>query len=111
MNITYGNREGQYFTQWRFDLLAELLQKVQEGPIPGQSETVEVANVEIWYDAREDYHRLKFDAQGHHVEVRLYKVFACTIDKAEGWVGCPQRLIWDYAAYLRKELKDTPHVA
>lgn len=104
MNITYGNREGQYFTQWRFDLLEELLGMVHMGPIPGQSEVIEVEEPNIWYDAYHDFHHLSFRACGRFVEVWLYKVFSSRIDGVEAWVGCPRSQVWDYSTFLRQRL-------
>jgi len=102
MNIKYGNREGQYFTEWRFDILRELLELFHLGPVPGSSQVMEVVDPEIWYDEHDDFHRLKFSSGGKLFEVRLYKVFSCDIDGEKAWSGCPQRLIYEFASSLRK---------
>jgi hypothetical protein len=106
--VEYGNRQGQYFTEWRFDLLKELLGRIHEGPMPPQSEIVEIENAQIWYDAREDFHRLSFRARGRLVEVQLYKVFSSKIDGEEHWVGCPRNQIWEYALSIRRKLGVVP---
>ena len=106
--VTYGNREGQYFTEWRFDLLKELLGYVMNGPIPGTSEPIQIDDANIWYDAQEDFHRLIFKACGHQVEVQLYKVFSSKVDGEEHWVGCPRNQIWEYALSLRRKLGVVP---
>jgi len=104
MQLTFGNRNGQYFTQWRFDLLEELLERIHLGPNPPSTEVVEIEDAEIWYDEYEDFHRLKFKARGHFVEVQFYKVFASKIDGTEHWVGCPRSNIWEYAVSIREKL-------
>ena len=103
MDIHYGNREGKYFTEWRFELLEELLDRVHKGPMP-TSEVVEIENPQIWYNAEEDFHMLSFRACGHEVEVRLYKVFGSKIDGEDHWVGCPRNQVWEYANSLRRKL-------
>jgi hypothetical protein len=111
MDITYGNREGQYFTEWRFDILKDLLNLIHTGPCPPHTETVELAEVKIWYDAREDFHRLSFQARGHLVEVQLYKVLSSKIDGKEHWTGCPRSNMYEYANSIRRELGIQPRPA
>ena len=108
MNIEYGNREGKYFTEWRLDLLKELLGKVHQGPMPGTSKVVNIDHALIWYDAEQDYHMLFFRALGHEVVVRLYKAFSSKIDGEDHWVGCPRSQVWEYANSLRRKLGVTP---
>lgn len=103
-DINYGNREGQYFTEWRFDLLKELLGRIVQGPMPGTSESVEVENAQIWYDAEQDYHMLSFRTRGHRVEVRFYKVFSTKIDGEDHWVGCPRNQVWEHSLSIRRKL-------
>lgn len=103
MEITYGNREGQYFTEWRFDLLKEILNHVHFGPIPGHSQVLDIQNPHIFYDQNQDFHHLTFEAGGKSVNVRLYKVFSVTIDGKNGWIGCPTYQQWEFSNYLRKE--------
>jgi hypothetical protein len=74
--ITYGNREGLYFTEWRFKLLKELFDYIKLGTF----RTLYLTDVNIYYDSKEDFHHLDFCCNGHHVNVRLYKVFGVTID-------------------------------
>jgi hypothetical protein len=104
MDVKYGNREGKYYTEWRFNLLLELLEMVHVGPMPGKSDIVDVQDPEIWYDADEDYHRLKFIACGKVIEVQLYKVFGCYIDGQPHWPGCPKNQVWNYANSIRRKL-------
>lgn len=98
--IELGNMKGQYFTQWRIDLLEELLHYVTNGF--GSASGVDVTDTKIWYDESEDFHRLSFESNGHIVLVRFYKVFASKIDGKDGWVGCPHSKIIDFAQHLRK---------
>ena len=107
--ITYGSTDGQYFTQWRFDLLAEFLDDVEKGPANRQQLPIEDAK--IWYDKMEDFHRLEFKCRGRVVSVRLYKAFACEIDGHEFWTGCPQSSSQKLALAIRKELGVTFSVA
>lgn len=65
--IKVGNTEGQYFTQWRFNILTELA---------GELEKLGATDFEMWYDAYEDFHKLSFLMDGHKYVVRYYKVFA-----------------------------------
>lgn len=67
-SIEIGNTEGQYFTQWRFDLLKEVAEHVNAH--------VPISNVKLWYDRNQDFHMLEFDADGHHFTARLYKIVA-----------------------------------
>lgn len=106
--IQYGNREGQYFSENKFDFLRELLQQVHQGPNPPHSEVVEVEDVKIWYDQREDFHRLSFNARGHFIETQFYKVYSVYIDGKEHWVGCLYSNMWELANSVRKELGVTP---
>ena len=111
MNITYGNREGQYFTEWRFDLLKQLLDLIHTGPCPPRTETLEVEDPKIWYDADQDFHRLSFRARGHLVEVQFYKVYSSKIDGVEHWTGCPRGQIYEYAVSIRRKLGIEPRPA
>jgi len=104
--IEYGSLTGQYFTQWRIDLLQELLGYVVEGF--GGGAGIPVENTTIWYDANEDFHMLSFDSGGHHVEVRFYKVFSSKIDGKDGWVGCPRSNIIGFAQHLRERASQRP---
>lgn len=108
MEIKYGNREGQHFTQWRFDILRELLERIVSGPCPPRSEVVAIESPEIWYDSAQDYHCLRFTGNGHLVEVRLYKVFSSKIDGVDHWQGCPTSNIWEYATSIRRETGIVP---
>lgn len=103
MNVTYGSREGQYFTEWRFTLLKELLDLVHTGQVSGISKVLEVENPQIFYDQTYDFHHLTFQANGKSLNVRLYKVFSVTIDDSMGWTGCPQGHIHSFADYIRKQ--------
>jgi len=85
--IEYGNMEGQYFTQWRIDLLNEFLVTIVYGysAVP----LVAVEDVKIWYDANEDFHRMTFTSAGKRFAVQFYKVFSVTVDGTDLWRGCP----------------------
>jgi hypothetical protein len=78
--ITYGNNQGPYFTQWRFDELTSLAREIDEAA-PGGT------GWRIWYDAREDFHRLEFDLDGHHYNIQLYKIFTIDRDGQGGYDG------------------------
>ncbi len=104
MEITYGNREGRYFTEWRFEYLKELLDIIHVGPCPPRTEVLEVESPEIWYDPVEDYHRLKFICRGREVQVRFYKVFSYLIDDADGWRTFPQCKMNARAMDIRRSL-------
>lgn len=108
MNIEYGNREGQYFRQGLFYTLTALLGQIALGPSPTISTPIDCQNPRIWYDNRHDFHHLSFIANGHCVNVKLYKVFSCYFDGEEGWIGCPTYGIHEYARYIRDELRKVP---
>ncbi len=101
--IQYGNLSGQYFTQWRIDMLEELIDRVvycyRDTPI------IEVSDVRIWYDASQDFHRLEFRSGGHVIEVRYYIVFSAKIDGRDGWTGCPRYQLGEFAKYLRDQAR------
>ena len=100
-NIIYGNREGQYFTEWRFDELRYLL-NILTGQTPlGQ---LQIPEAKIYYDSQQDFHHLEFSCNGHNVNVRLYKVFSANIDGTDAWVGCPRRAVHDFAISIRRKL-------
>lgn len=101
--VEYGNMEGQYFTQWRIDLLNELLHTIvfayDETPL------VAVDDVKIWYDADADFHRMTFTAAGTLFAVRLYKVFSVTVRGADLWIGCPRSSSGSLARAIRDEIR------
>lgn len=99
--VEYGPQEGRYFTQWRIDLLLELLRDVVYSW--GDEPLVQVSNARVWYDQHRDFHHLAFEAGGHSFNVRFYKVFGCEIDGQEGWIGCPRYNSHEYARYLRNK--------
>ncbi len=107
--ITYGSTDGQYFTQWRFDLLAEFLDDVEKGPANRQQLPIEDAK--IWYDKMEDFHRLEFKCRGRVVSVKFYEAFSCEIDGREFRTGSPQGLSLKRALVIRNELGVTSSVA
>lgn len=98
--VEYGNMEGQYFTQWRIDLLNELLQTVVYAY--GETPLVAVEDVKIWYDAGEDFHRMTFTSAGKRFEVQFYKVFSVKVDGTDLWRGCPR----SSAGKLAKSIRD-----
>jgi len=75
-----GNMQGRYFTQWRVDLLAELLGHIRE-------RGVTAADAAIWYDEPSDFHYLSFMARGKVFAVRFYKVFSMSINGVDNWTG------------------------
>ncbi len=103
IEIKYGNHEGQYFTEWRFDVLKDLLNLIIEGPREGLN-IVGISDIELWYDQSEDFHRLAFVYNGHKVGIRFYKVLSYAIDGTDQWVGCPRSKIWEFAIDIRKKL-------
>lgn len=76
MEITYGNREGRHFTQWRFDDLVMLAQSINE-------RMPEISVFHIWYDADEDYHNLEFAGKDIKFKIRYYKVYALLVDGSD----------------------------
>ena len=99
-----GNTSGQHFTQWRLDLLEELLRYVASGFHAEKG--VPVGNVRMWYDEPNDFHCLSFDSNGHDVLVKFYKVFSSEIDGNRLWQGCPRGQIIEFAASIRKAVSD-----
>ena len=99
--IERGNMKGQHFTQWRIDLLQELLNLVVYAY--GSHPFVAVENARVWYDAAEDFHRLEYTASGKKIEVQFYKVFSSKIDGRDGWRGCVRSDIVEFARHLREE--------
>lgn len=97
--VEYGKLEGQYFTQWRIDLLQDLLQLVVY--CYGNSPLVAVENIRIWYDAKEDFHRMTCEIGGNRVAVRFYKVFSASVSDVDVWVGCPRHEVGALAKCLR----------
>ena len=101
IDVLYGNMEGQYFTQWRIDLLKDLLQRIVYAY--GSTPLITIERPRVWYDAEQDFHRLEYSVQGKHIAVRFYKVFAAEINGVQGWTGCVQSSIGEFAKYLRDE--------
>ena len=103
VEIEHGHMSGQYFTQWRIDMLKELLDAIiYSYRDPEVTEPlVSLSNVKIWYDEPNDFHMLSYDAGGNHIEVRLYKVFSSKINGKDGWVGCPRYSEGKFAKHLR----------
>lgn len=75
-----GNMQGRYFTQWRVDLLVELLEMVRERGFVCD-------DAEIWYDEPSDFHYLSFIAGGKVFAVRFYKVFSMSVNGVDNWAG------------------------
>jgi hypothetical protein len=92
------------FTQWRIDLLGELLLLVTNGF--GEDPGVAVSDVKIWYDEPNDFHRLSFVSQGTKVDVRFYKVFSVRYDDVrDGWVGCLRSSVIRFAKHIRENVR------
>ncbi len=97
--VEYGNREGRYFTQWRIDLLEELLERIVYNY--DSTPLITVESPKVWYDAEQDFHRLEFRSGGKHFHVQFYKVFTAFVDGEDGWRGCPRSSMGRFAKYLR----------
>lgn len=69
--IEEGNKEGPYFTQWRFDKLKDLAEGICLA-VPS------AANAKVWYDNVHDFHCLDFDVDDKHYHVEYYKIFTVT---------------------------------
>lgn len=72
MKIIYGNTDGVYFSQWRFDELTQLASEI--------AEIIEVDNWYIHYDTNRDFHMLEFDFDNRHYVIEYYKVFTIYFD-------------------------------
>lgn len=103
--VEYGNLTGQYFTQWRIHRLLDLLQLLVY--CYSNTPLVEIADVKIWYDADEDFHRMSFSAPvtGKVIAVRLYKVLTCEVDGVTTWQGCPRDMVGEFAKHLRDQMR------
>lgn len=75
-----GNMQGRYFTQWRVDLLADLLRRVRHAGVDAE-------DAEIWYDEPSDFHYLSFMAGGEVFAVRFYKVFSMSVNGVDDRTG------------------------
>ena len=94
--IKYGSTKGRYFTQWRFEILKELVNTIIIHK--GSPE-----DINIWYDSENDYHMMSCKLSGQDILVRFYKVFGCTINgerNSRTWVRSDADSI---ARYLIKE--------
>jgi hypothetical protein len=107
--VEYGNMEGQYFTQWRIDLLNEFLCTIVFAYC--DTPLVAVEDVKIWYDAAEDFHRMTFTSAGKRFAVQFYKVFSVTVDGADLWRGCLLSSSGNLAKIIRDEIRkqETPN--
>jgi len=72
MNLTYGNCEGRYFTQWRIDRLESLAFEANN--------RFGVEDFHLWYDDEKDFHHLSFTLEGREVNIRYYKVCNIYVD-------------------------------
>ena len=94
MNITYGNREGRFFTQWRVDDLVQLAEWIND--------RLGIVNFYIWYDAEEDFHRMAFWHNNINCTVSFYKVYRLDVDGGEQKHGKTRR-------FQRSESVEIPH--
>lgn len=78
--ITYGNREGQWFTERRFEKLARVAEEI-EAVLPGAT------GWHIWYDAVNDFHCLQFEHGGRKYVVQLYKVYTLHVEGHNNYFG------------------------
>lgn len=101
--ITYGNMVGQDFTQWRVELLEDLLDVIVY--CYGDTPLVAVENICIWYDADKDFHRMSFESGGNRVVVRFYKFFSVSVNDMDVRVGFQRHEAGELAAYLRGLVK------
>lgn len=89
MNITYGNSQGKWFTQWRFDLLKEVAE--------GVNQRFGVIDFNIYYDEYHDFHHLTFELNSVKVDIRFYKRLGVSFDGVDS-----DR--WPYASYDYQQL-------
>lgn len=101
--ITFGNTAGLYFTQWRIDLLVELVDGIIYNY--GTEPLVDLQDIVIDYDPVEDYHRLAFTANNKQFAVRFYKVYSATVDGVDLWIGCPRHKAGEFARTIRNIAK------
>ena len=80
MKYKSGNMSGQYFTQWRVDLLAELLNDICSRDVPVEDAT-------IWYDETRYFHYLSFMAGGDIFAIRFCNVFSLSVNGVDDWTG------------------------
>jgi hypothetical protein len=83
MNILYGNQEGRYFTQWRFDELVQIAGWVND--------RLGIVNFYIWYDAEDDFHRMSFWVNNINCQVSFYKIFRLDVNGGEAKGGVTRR--------------------
>jgi hypothetical protein len=81
--IKFGKLEGQYFSQAKLDqvlipLAEQIFRSFRVAEMP------EIKEIQIFYDQAEDYHHAAFEIDGHKIDIRYYKVLACTIDGERG---------------------------
>ena len=98
MKINIGNKEGQYFTQWRFDELTSLAREFNNRLC------VEL-EFDLFYDPIHDFHHLVFKHNGHDVNIRFYKVYSALLNGKEFWSACPRHSVWEMSGNLVKKLR------
>lgn len=102
MPVVYGNLAGKYYhqdgTKQMERLGALAMVRMNDG---------DQIEFKIWYDERQDFHHLKFERNGHTVDVRYYKVLSADIDGKSGWCGCPTYAERDFVRHL-VENTETP---
>lgn len=91
-----GSTTGRYFTQWRIATLQGVADRINA--------QVPINNCKLWYDDREDYHILEFDADDQHFILKYYKVFALyRHDKPNEPMRYPQNAgDWDLAILFKE---------
>ena len=67
MIITYGSREGKWFTQWRFDELISLATTL--------GKRLGVDEFHVWYAVESDFHRMSWKIGPCECLVSLYKIY------------------------------------
>lgn len=96
IDFTVGATEGQYFTPWRFDELKDLAKII--------APRLSVYNFGLHYESRGDFHHLTFEYAGRKIDVRLYKVFAYTIDGVDAKVTSLRSDAFDFVYYMVRRL-------
>lgn len=71
---------------------------------PGVSKVIEIKSPVLDYDAKHDYHHLRFTAELKDVDIWVYKVLSYSIDGEDKWIGCPLRQDYEFVTSVRKNI-------
>lgn len=96
--ITLGNQQGPHFEERKFRYAIALAQKIlhPEGGVPG------VEQIEVDYDAAEDFTHLRFTCNGHEVDIKYYKVMGVTVDGEMNHMRWWPSGQWECIRYIRQ---------